>query len=265
MRPGAVVLVMAAALLHAMWNLRLHASEDRAAVMAGAGLLTALALAPFVVADPPSEVWPAVVVSGLAETAYVLALSAAYRRGDLSLTYPVGRGVAPVLATAGAWLVFGERPAGIAAAGAVCMAAGLSLLAAEARRARSLEAVGYALLVALTIAVYSVNDAHAVHRVSPLGYLGASFAIQGLVTAAVARRRGESLVAALPASASVAVASGTAYLLVLFAFRVAPVGRVSTLREVSVLLALILGSERVARRRWVGAALCVGGAILAAA
>ena len=55
-----------------------------------------------------------------------------------------------------------------------------------------------------------------------------------------------------------------AYLLVLYAFRLAPAGRVSTLRESSVLIGILLSRERPAPIVWFGASLVLAGALLAA-
>jgi drug/metabolite transporter (DMT)-like permease len=62
----------------------------------------------------------------------------------------------------------------------------------------------------------------------------------------------------------VAVGTTAAYLLVLFAFQRAPAGRVSTLREVSVLIGVLIAREKSGGRVWLGAALVVAGAIMAA-
>jgi drug/metabolite transporter (DMT)-like permease len=61
----------------------------------------------------------------------------------------------------------------------------------------------------------------------------------------------------------IAFGAVAAYLLVLFAFQQAPAGRVTTLRESSVLIGLLLSGERPAPVVWVGAALVLLGALLA--
>jgi drug/metabolite transporter (DMT)-like permease len=62
----------------------------------------------------------------------------------------------------------------------------------------------------------------------------------------------------------IAIGAVAAYLLVLFAFQQAPAGRVSTLRESSVLVGLILSGERPPPAVWAGAILVLAGALLAA-
>jgi drug/metabolite transporter (DMT)-like permease len=89
--------------------------------------------------------------------------------------------------------------------------------------------------------------------------------LQGALTTAVIRFDAARLRAALRPGALIGLGSLAAYLLVLFAFRLAPVGRVATLRETSVLLAILLSREQPGAATWAGAAMCVVGAVLAAA
>jgi drug/metabolite transporter (DMT)-like permease len=224
--PAALALVLTAAVLHAGWNLRLHGTDDRVASMAVAGLVAGAVLLPFAVAAPPTAVVGLTLLTGVLESAYGLALAAAYARGALSLTYPLGRGTAPLLATVGAWVVLSQRPTGAAVLGAMLLGGGLGLLGLEAHRARSLPAAGFAVLVGVVIASYSVVDARAVQEVSPVPYLGAAMLLQGVLTTAVTRFDAARLRAALRPGALIGLGSLAAYLLVLYAFRVAPVGRV---------------------------------------
>jgi drug/metabolite transporter (DMT)-like permease len=259
-----VALVLVAAVVHASWNRVLHAEDDRVAAMAVAGLVVGVMLLPAVIVSPPWRVLPLVLASATAHVAYALGLSAAYRRGALSVAYPLGRGVAPLLVTLGGWLLLSERPDLAALIGAISLAVGLALIAAAGGRAGQGAAVGFALLTGLTIATYSVVDAGAVRQVSPVGYLGAVLGIQGVVLSLLVHGSRTRLRSGLRSGALIAVGSVGAYLLVLFAFQVAPAGRVSTLREASVLVGLMLSGERPSRAVWTGAILVVVGALLAA-
>src|SRR5262245_42158900 len=57
---------------------------------------------------PPEAVLVAT-ISGALEAAYFVFLAAGYRRGDLSVVYPIARGTAPLLAVAIGVVVLGER------------------------------------------------------------------------------------------------------------------------------------------------------------
>jgi drug/metabolite transporter (DMT)-like permease len=256
--------VLVAAVMHASWNRVLHAEADRVAAMAVAGLAVGVMLLPAVILSPPLAALPFVIASAAAHVAYALGLSAAYRRGALSVAYPLGRGVAPLLVTLGGWLLLSERPDAGALIGAIALTFGLALISVAGGRAGQSAAVGFALLTGLTIATYSVVDAAAVREVSPAGYLGAVLGIQGMLLTLIVRGNRVRLRQGLRSGVMIAIGAVSAYLLVLFAFQLAPAGRVSTLREASVLVGLMLSGDRPSLAVWAGAILVVIGAVLAA-
>ncbi len=262
--PAAIALVLFSAVIHASWNRVLHAENDRVASMAVAGLVVGALLLPAIIIWPPWAAWPFVLMSAVTHVFYALGLSAAYRRGALSVAYPLGRGVAPLLVTLGGWLVLAERPDGGAVIGAALLAIGLGVIAVSGGRSGQGSAVVFALLTGLTIACYSVVDAGAVRQVSPVGYLGAVLAIQGVILTLLVRGNPARLRGGIRSGTLIAIGSVAAYLLVLFAFQRAPAGRVSTLREASVLIGIMLSGERPAPSIWIGAALVLAGALLAA-
>ncbi len=259
----ATALALTAALFHAGWNRVLKAAPDRLAAMAVASVLTALLLLPFTIAEPPRGVLPLILLSGLAQALYALALSAAYARGELALTYPVARGVSPLLITLGGALLLAEVPSPRALLGALLLALALALLAHDGRRRDRGEAVLLALLTGVSIAAYSVVDARAVRQVFAPAYLGAAIVVQALVLNGVARVGRARFRAAARPGLAIALGSTLAYLLVLFAFRLAPAGLVSTVRETSVPIAVLLSGER-SRRVWAALALGAFGVVLAA-
>jgi drug/metabolite transporter (DMT)-like permease len=141
---------------------------------------------------------------------------------------------------------------------------GLLLLGLEARRSDMLPALGFALVVGFTIATYSVIDAAAVRETAPLGYLSIGLLIQGVLLSAIVGFERPRLKAAVRPGAVIALGVIAAYGMVLFAFRLADVNAVTTLRETSVLFGLLLAREHPTARTWAGAALVVAGAVLAA-
>ena len=260
----ALTLVLVAAVFHALWNRLLHVTGDRAATMAVANVTGGLLLLPAILLNPPGSVLHLVVLSAIAETAYALCLSAAYDRGALSVAYPLGRGTAPLLVTLGGWALLTQRPSPLALVGAAALATGMAAIALAGRRAGQGGAVGFALLTGCAIATYSVIDARAVQATAPLGYLGAKLLVSGTLLAGRVRFDRARLRAVRTPGLKVAVGSTAAYALVLLAFQLAPAGRVSTLRETSVLIGVVLAGERPPRSVWFGAAMVVTGGVLAA-
>ena len=264
MDPVALGLVLLSAFFSAAWNRVLHVAFDRVAVMGVSGVMIGLMLLPWTLASPPWAVIGLIVLSAAAEVAYSLTLSAAYARGALSLTYPLGRGAAPLLASLLGWIALGERPQGAALAGALMLGLGIALLSHAGWSSGRGSAVAFALLAGLAIAAYTVIDARAVRQVAPAAYLGPVLGLQGLAICAGMRWTGARLRASLRPSLIVAVSSVIAYLLILLAFRRTEVGRVATLREIAVLIGILMSGERPGAWIWAGAALCVAGAVLAA-
>src|SRR5262249_24623349 len=101
---SALILGLGSAVLHAGWNLLLARARDVQAATAATFLLSVAIAAPFALvwwsAEP--SVWPYALASTLLEVVYVVALAYAYRTTDLSVVYPLTRGLAPVLALAAA-------------------------------------------------------------------------------------------------------------------------------------------------------------------
>ena len=95
--------VIAAAPMHAVWNAIVKVRLDRFASMTLMTLgmaATALPVLPFV-DFPQPNVWPWIVTSVVFHMGYKLFLIRAYESGDLAQTYPLARGTAPLLTTAG--------------------------------------------------------------------------------------------------------------------------------------------------------------------
>src|SRR4051794_12252211 len=136
MAPAALALALGAAALHAVWNLLLRRSSDTEAATAVSAIAVVLVLAPFAAAswDVDAGAWRYVLPSGLLELLYLALLAAAYRRFELSLVYPVARGLAPVAALVYTVAVVGTDPSPGEIAGVAVVAAGGVLLPGGPRR-----------------------------------------------------------------------------------------------------------------------------------
>jgi drug/metabolite transporter (DMT)-like permease len=264
----ALALALAAAVLHAGWNVLLRGSEDveaRTAVVLGLSLLL---FAP-VAAATWSVSWsvaPYVAASAAFEGLYFALLVAAYRRRELSVVYPVARGSAPVLVLLGTAVVLARHVSAGSAAGVCLIAVGVVLVRGVQRGA---EGVLVALAIGCAIAGYTLVDKDGLHHAAALPYLELVLAPVGLVAVpVVAARRGMTALRAElgPATVLAAVASFGAYALVLAALRLAPAPEVAAVRETSVVLAALLAAaflrERVGVERLAGAAAVAAGVAL---
>jgi drug/metabolite transporter (DMT)-like permease len=177
----ALSLVLVAAVIHAGWNRMLHGATDRLAAAAVGSAMGAVILSPALVASPPARVWPLALASGAAEAAYFGFLSAAYRRGELSFTYPVARGIAPFFITIGGALVLAQPLGPARVLGSLALGAGLVVISRAGLAAGRGIALAFAGLTGLSIATYSVIDARAVRSASPIGYLAAITSVQAVL------------------------------------------------------------------------------------
>jgi drug/metabolite transporter (DMT)-like permease len=266
--PFALALVLVAAVLHAGWNVLLKTSGDplrtavRLQAIGTAVLLPIGVVGWFASGRPPLEPGGVALAlgSGVLEAIYFLCLSAAYRRGDLSLVYPIARGTAPLLAIVIGIVLLRESLGLPAALGVACLVVGITLVARpwRALQAAGQEhrgAIGFALATGASIAAYSAVDRVGVRILAPWLY-GAALAVFATAILAISvfvgRRFGWI---ATPASAArptslwrdglAGVLSLCAYLLVLFAYSIAPLAAVAPLRESGIVLAAAWGALRL--------------------
>jgi drug/metabolite transporter (DMT)-like permease len=268
---AALGLTLAAAALHAGWNVLLAGARDvRAATAVALGLSVAL-FAPVALAtwrvDLAAVPW--VAASAGLELAYFLLLTAAYTRSDVSLVYPIARGSAPVLVLA-AGVIVGIESSAAQAAGVLVVGAGV-LLVRGVRASADARSVALALAIGATIAGYTLVDKQGLEHAAVVPYLElvlAPVAAAVLILEARARRLVAVRAAVGRRTVVAAVASFGAYALVLAALTRAPAAAVAAVRETSILFAVALGAgvlrERVGAVRAVGAALVVVGVALIA-
>ena len=273
----ALVLVLSSVVLHASWNAIVKSDEDRLvagwATTAAGAVLGVVLLA--VSGLPSSGALAFVTMSGIVHSGYMIALTRAYDFGDLSLVYPIARGVAPVVATAGAAAVFRESLPGPAYMGIGLIALGVLLLGAPRRGAAAPppeRALAWSLLTALTIACYTLIDRQGVRRTSPQSYIGILFLIDALILSAyVGWRRGTAPWRLVPPgrwglfALSGAFSLG-AYLLVLAALAISRVGYIAALRETSVIIAAWVGwrhlGDQQGPRRLISSGIVAAGLVI---
>lgn len=226
----------------------------------------------FVTGFPPREVWLVITVSGIVHAASTVALVEAYERADLSVAYPVARGLAPVLVAVGAGVALGERLSLPATLGVLAVSVGVAWLGLSTRRVgEGLSRIAWAVAMAALIATYSIVDKIGVTRANPVAYAIVFMAWDSvLLTPYVLLRRGRHRIREvyrrewLPIAVS-SLMGLIGYLLILVALRLTEVSYVATLREISVVLAAIVGwrllKEPVGAQRVAAAALAAAGLI----
>ena len=276
MSPLVVLLVLTAALLHASWNAMVKSGGSPEYSIASyqlVGSLVCLILIWFV-PFPGLHSWPYILASVAIHNLYYLTLSKSYRSGDLSLVYPLFRGLAPVLVVIGATVFADERLPAPALLGVCLVSAGLVILAVFGNYTGrpSAEAVRWGLLTSLLIASYTVVDGLGVRTTdNSLSFIFWLFLFESVPICSwlwiTQRAQWFEYMKSRPGKVLLGgVASSAAYGLVIYAMTLGAMALVSSLRETSVIFAAMIGAlflkEPFGRQRILAASVVAAGVIV---
>ena len=274
--PLMALLVLAAALMHATWNVMAKTTGDKllniCLISLGLGVV-GLVFTPFV-HFPDSASWHFMLGSLVAHLGYYVFLSTGYRHGDLSQVYPIARGMAPPSVAFVAWLLPGETLTPVQMAGVLATSFGILSLAFDRPldRAHSWWPIFYGLLTSVTIMSYTLFDGQGVRVAGDhLGYIVWLFVLDMPLVLIYCLWRRQGAISYFRARWRFGliggVLSGAAYGISIMAMAQGGLANVSALRETSVILAALIGTmmlrERFGLRRIVASGLIVaGGALL---
>jgi multidrug transporter EmrE-like cation transporter len=188
-------------MVHAGWNALAKRAHDPLVFLWSSVSLASLGLMPLGIWAIMRGGWapggaPFVAATVGIHAVYFFALGRAYATGDLSLVYPVARGLGVALVPPLAFLFLDERLSAVGALGIVLVVAGIIRMGVLSRapavrlpRERGPRAAGlvWAILTGLTVAAYSVVDKAGVALVHPLAYIslmgiGMSAALAPVIT-----------------------------------------------------------------------------------
>jgi uncharacterized membrane protein len=296
--PLIIGLVAFSAILHVAWNVRLKTAGDPLRTATVGMLAAAVGIIPVGILvwiadgrhELPVDGIALGIASGAIEAGYFVLLAAAYRRGDLSVVYPLARGTAPLIAVAIGVLILGERLGVAGSLGVIALLAGFlwlqrpwkivaAVMAAPSgsRRGAIDTSILFALGIGVTIATYTAIDRVGTRLIAPFSYA----AILWFVTCVclvlwVTLVAGGGIFSGGREENRRAAVGGWltlgAYLCILVALSVAPLSGVAPLRESATVLAAAWGSVKLGEaadrgevtRRVGSSVLIVAGAILLA-
>lgn len=250
----AILLLIASASLHALWNLLLKQSQEKYIAMGWQVILSgvfAFILLLFI-GLPPRSMWVFAIFSMTLEAIYFILLSNAYSDHDFSLVYPIARGTAPAFLMLWSILFLHENLTTGGMIGVGLIVCGMIIIGAtsliQARGSRlHIKGIVTALTVALVISLYTVIDGTAVKNGSPLSYALTMFMLVPIITTTFnVRRFGWKRFASAwngPRFPLIfaAILGVVAYLFALFAYTIAPVSYSGAIREMSVVIGAFLG------------------------
>jgi drug/metabolite transporter (DMT)-like permease len=292
--PIVIGLLLAAALMHATWNALLKADTgDRLATFGVMMLTGSIVSLPFVFFLPflPLKAWLWLAASVAIHNFYYFFLLKAYSTGDLSHTYPIARGLGPLLVAIFSGRLLGEYLRVQDGVGVALVSFGIVALAARQRRDASGEAMSpeyrrkhrlatiYAVLTGITIAGYLFSDGLGVraagptfeHRMAYIAWLNVcegpwlicfALFLRPLNVAAYLRKGPRGWWRGATGGAIATLGYGIA----IWALAVGPIAHVAAVRESSVLFASVMGalllSEPFGLRRIAAAGVIVAGLLL---
>jgi drug/metabolite transporter (DMT)-like permease len=266
----ATLLALAAAVLHAGWNLWVKQSGDRWIAIWGqmtmAGVLALFLVAGVGLTHGIHHVaWWQAIATGLTHAFYITFLARAYTLGDFSVTYPIARGGGALIAAIGGVLFLHDHLSSGTVVGILIAVCGIFMLAGRADNQHVLAA----LAVSATIGIYSTIDSSGSRNMGGNLYPVIIFipAAIFITSFGLATGRREAMLQGLRTNmiryCIAAVASMLTYWMVLIAVQKAPVGYVTALRESSVVIVALVGTrylkEGDARRRVIAACIVLVG------
>ncbi len=281
----ALALILFSALCHSAWNLLLKRSGNQEVFVwmllaVGSAILAPLGSILLVFFRISEEGFWLLLASIVAHILYFALLSRAYSRGDLSLVYPIARGIGPMLIPILAVVILGESMALPAALGISFIVAGIFLVSwwgrFRALLARPLDllrdgGVRYAILTGLTTTSYTLVDKQGVEQIQPFLYmylltLGSALGMYpyilrkygtDVVTKEWKRNKGGILAAS--------VLTFLGYGMALTAFSLSQVSYAAPAREVGIVVGVLMGvfllKEPFGRGRILGSSLIVLGLV----
>jgi drug/metabolite transporter (DMT)-like permease len=268
--------VIAAAFMHASWNVLVKLKLDRflslfliQTIMGFMGVLMFLCFPAPAVASLPYAL-----TSGVLHLGYNIFLARSYRTGDLSQVYPIARGAAPLLTLLITWFAAHEQIGTAGAAGVVILVGGIWLTGLAGQRSVKLDGftLFFALGTSIFIAAYTVVDGLGGRvSLSPSAYTGMVFMFDALFLNGFAlATRGTGIYASVApwwrSGLAGAGLSAGAYWIAIWAMSHAHIAAVAALRETSILFVIAMSArvlkERLSPQRIAGAAMIVAGAAL---
>ena len=269
-------LVLLAAALHAIWNAVIKGTGDKTiaiGLVAAGHLVLGLFLAA-IVPLPDIKIFPFIVASTIIHWGYYYSLTTAYKFGDLSLIYPVARGISPVIVTLFAFFWINERLSSLEMVGVFLISSGILFLGLNSfSNGRSAPALVFAVSTGVLISAYSLTDGFGVRLTeNPLSYMAWLFIAEGFVVFFIfvrfRVRLFKSSFSEIMLGFLAGVFSTVAYGLALYAKSLAPLGIVTALRETSVIIATLIGviwfKEKPVKYRIIAATIVFSGVVFLA-
>lgn len=249
----ATVLILASAMLHAVVNALVKISDDGLLTRGCMNAVAFFAALPFLAAVPPPDasLWIILIAAMLVHGLYPFFLAGAYRHSDLSVAFPIARGITPLSLALLAFLALGSSLSTGKLLGICILSTGIAAFALERFRMRNPgHRKGFALAVCtgFIIATYTLLDGIGLRTAhDPNTYIVWLFVLDGLfVSSIVTLARRNTVILFLRKNWRKGLLGGVlgvlTYGMALYALRLGPLVETAALREVGVVFAALIGA-----------------------
>ena len=264
------ILILFSALCHAVWSAIIKSSKNPLSLMGITSVLEFIIFFPltFTVPLPTIEVWYFLIATVIIHVFYRLNVIYSYRYGDLSYIYPISRGSSCLFVAIISVLFLSSGVSFLGFIGIIIVCIGLFLISYSKNLSFNFRGFALAISTAILITAYTLVDGVGV-RLSENGFSyiywlftlnGIPLLIIGLISKNGLRKKetykiSSGIVAGIFATSS--------YAIVVWSMQFIEIAYVSSIREISIVFAAIIGMvflfERNARSRIIPSILIVSG------
>ncbi len=245
------LLVIFAAILHAVWNGMVKNFGDKVISVSAIvfGHVPMAIVVMLFLPLPTLESIPYIILSAIIHQGYQYNLISAYKVGDLTKVYPIARGTGPIVATIISIIFLGLLITKFQALSVVLICFGIIILGMFSESStKNNKAVIYSLATGFFIGMYSLADGHGARiSLSPLSFLGWSFILNAIIFPFVLKYMGYSNIFSrvMKEAKLIFWIGGTlsyiVYGIVVWSFTKAPIPLVAALRESSIVFSILIG------------------------
>ena len=251
MESNIFLLVIFAAILHAIWNGMVKNFGDKVISVSAIvfGHVPIAIIVMLFLPLPTLESVPYIILSAIIHQGYQYSLISAYRIGDLTKVYPIARGTGPIVATLISIIFLGLLITKFQTLSIVLICFGIIILGLFSKSSKkNTKVVIYSLFTGFFIGLYSLADGYGARiSQSPLNFLGWSFILNAMIFPFVLKYMGYSnvLKRAMKEAKFIFWIGGTisyiVYGIIIWSFTQAPIPLVGALRESSIVFSILIG------------------------
>lgn len=264
------LIILFAAFFHASWSAIVKNSNNGLAIMAVTSIIEIIIFLPlvFTVPFPTIDIWYFIIATTVLHGLYRYSVVISYQYGDLSFVYPIARGVSCFIIALVSLLLIQNNISLFGIIGILLICFGLFMISFLTTKKFNKVAFTIAITTAGLIATYTLLDGMAVRKTgNPFTFIfwmlllnGVPMLIYGIISKNGLRIRNsyslfEGVIAGLLAILS--------YGLVVWSMQFIEIAYVSSIREVSIVLATLLSiyflKEKDAKKRFIPSVIIVIG------